>query len=227
MQAVILAGGLGMRLRPLTHVTPKLMLNIYGRPFLEHHILSLREQGIKDIVLLIGYLGDKIKDYFKDGSAFGVNIAYSVDKQLGTGGAIKNASHLLGEDFIVLNGDTYLPIDYEELIGKFQESKKLGMITIYDNRHKIAKNNVFLRDDRVVEYKRAGAPHFTHVDAGVSMFKKEALNIINKGEFSMENDLYPALINMDEFGHFLTSERFFDIHILEKVENVIKCLEVK
>ena len=227
MQAVILAGGLGRRLRPLTHIKPKLMLEIYRRPFLEYHILSLREHGIRDIVLLIGYLGDKIKSYFKDGSDFGVNITYSEDNQLGTGGAIKNASHLLEEDFIVLNGDTYLPINYGDLVNRFKESNKLGMLTVYDNLDKIAKNNVFLTNGQIIEYNRGGAPHFTHLDAGVSIFKKDIVNIIDKEGFSLEDDLYPILINMGELAHFPTSQRFFDIHVLEKMENVRKCLEIK
>jgi len=227
MQAVILAGGLGKRLRPLTHITPKLMVKIYGRSFLEHHILSLREQGIKDIVLLIGYLGGKIKSYFKDGSDFGVNIRYSEDNQLGTGGAIKNASHLLEEEFIVLNGDTYLPINYEDLITRFRESNKLGMITVYDNTDKIANNNVFLKDGQIIEYNKGGAPHLTHLDAGVSIFKKDILNMIDKENFSLEDDLYTILINMDKLAYFLTSQRFFDIHVLEKMENIRKYLEIK
>lgn len=227
MQAVILAGGLGKRLRPLTHITPKLMLEIYGRPFLEHHILNLRKQGIGDIILLIGHLGDKIKSYFKDGSAFGVSIRYSGDDQLGTGGAIKNASHLLEEEFIVINGDTYLPVNYEDLMRIFRKAKKFGMITVYDNLDKIAKNNVFLRNGQIIEYNKEGAPHFTHLDTGVSIFKKDIINIIKKGEFSLEDELYPILINMNELAHFSTSQRFFDIHVLEKIENVRKCFEVK
>ena len=227
MQAVILAGGLGKRLRPLTHVTPKLMLKIYGRPFLEHHILSLREQGIRDIVVLVGHLGNKIKSYFGDGSAFDVNMTYSKDDQLGTGGAIKIASHLLEEEFIVLNGDTYLPINYEDLVRRFKESSKLGVISIYDNRDKIAKSNVFLKDGQIIEYSREGAQHFTHLDAGVSIFKKDILNMIDKDKFSLEDELYPVLINMDELAHFLIPHRFFDIHVLERVENIKKCLDIK
>jgi NDP-sugar pyrophosphorylase family protein len=227
MQAVILAGGLGKRLRPLTHITPKLMVKIYGKPFLEHHILSLREQGIRNIVLLVGHLGDKIKSYFKDGSEFNVNIAYSEDSQLGTGGAIKNASHLLEDEFIVINGDTYLPIKYENLIRRFRESNKLGVITVYDNSEKIAKSNVFVKDGKIIEYNREGAPHFTHMDAGVSIFKKDIIKIMDRDKFSLEDELYPILINMNEIAHFPTSQRFFDIHILEKMENVRKCLDVK
>jgi NDP-sugar pyrophosphorylase family protein len=227
MQAVILAGGLGTRLRPLTHIKPKMMLEVYGKPFLEHHILSLRKQGIKNIILLVGYLGDKIKAYFADGSGLGVEIKYSEDDQMGTGGAIKNASHLLEDEFIVLNGDTYLPINYEELIRVFKESNKLGVITVYDNTDKIASNNIFLKDEKLIEYNKEGAPHFTHIDSGVSIFKKDVLALIDKEKFSLEDDLYPLLINMDMLSCFPTNQRFFDIHVLEKMENIRKFIDVK
>jgi D-glycero-alpha-D-manno-heptose 1-phosphate guanylyltransferase len=227
MQAVILAGGLGKRLRPLTHITPKLMLSVYGKPFLEHHIQSLKQQGIKDIVILIGHLGNKIKSYFKDGSEFGVNIRYSEDDQLGTGGAIKNASDILEDEFIVINGDTYLPIDYEALIKAFMESSKLGMITVYNNEDNIANNNILLNSEKIIEYNRTGGLNFTHIDSGVSVFKKSVLDLIDKSVFSLEDDLYPLMINMDMLAHFSVNHRFFDIHVLEKMENIRKCTEIK
>src|SRR3989338_2031267 len=118
MQAVVLAGGLGERMRPLTHITAKLMLKVYGRPFLEHHVIALRDSGINDIVLLVGYLAGQIKSYFGDGSDFSVSISYSEDDMLGTGGAIKNASGILNDRFIVLNGDTFLPVSYNDIIKK-------------------------------------------------------------------------------------------------------------
>ncbi len=227
MQAVILAGGLGKRLRPLTHITPKLMLEIYGKPFLEHHILSLKQQGIKDIIILIGHLGNKIKSYFRDGSEFGVNIRYSEDDQLGTGGAIKNASDMLEDEFIVINGDTYLPVNYEALIKTFRESGKLGMITIYNNKDNIAGNNILLDDEKIIEYNRTGGLNFTHIDSGVSVFKKDILRLMEKRSFSLEDDLYPLMINMDMLAHFSVDRRFFDIHILERMENIRKCTEIK
>ncbi len=150
MQAAILAGGLGERMRPLTHITAKLMLKVYGKPFLEHHIIALRNSGVTDIVLLVGHLADQIKSYFGNGSRFSVSISYSEDDMLGTGGAIKNAADILDDEFIVLNGDTYLPVNHQDIIKKFNADKKLALMTLYDNNEKIGKNNVAVVGGEIV-----------------------------------------------------------------------------
>jgi NDP-sugar pyrophosphorylase family protein len=114
MQAVILAGGLGTRLRPLTAKRPKAMVSIAGRPFLEYQIGLLRDAGIDDIVLCVGYLAEQIIDYFGDGSSFGVRLRYSVERErlLGTAGAVKQAEPLLTDIFFLTYGDSYLRLDY-------------------------------------------------------------------------------------------------------------------
>ena len=99
MRAIILAGGLGTRLRPLTENTPKPLLPVKNRPIIEHAIINFKKHGINDIVLSIGYLADKIKDYFGTGENWGVSISYVVEDQpLGTGGAIKKAGVFQGAD---------------------------------------------------------------------------------------------------------------------------------
>lgn len=225
MQAVILAGGLGTKLRPLTHITAKLMLNVYGKPFLDYHIMALKQHGISDIVILVGHLGDQIKSHFTDGRKFGVSIRYSEDDMLGSGGAIRNAFQLLDDQFIVLNGDTYLPIDYNVLIEKFAAGKKDALMTVYDNNENIRPNNICVSNGEIAEYSNTEPkPHFTHLDAGVSIFKKSVF--LNKaGKFSLENDIYPALIREKLLGHVSTSQRFFDIQTMERLENIRKTME--
>ncbi|MCJ7509172.1 MAG: sugar phosphate nucleotidyltransferase, partial [candidate division Zixibacteria bacterium] len=116
MQALILCGGLGKRLRPLTRKIPKSMLPVAGKPFLEYLIKLLKQNGIKEIILCTGYLHNKLKDYFGDGEKFGVNIQYSREHfPLGTGGAIKNAEKLIKSRFFVLNGDSYINLNLKSL----------------------------------------------------------------------------------------------------------------
>ena len=117
MQAVILAGGLGTRLGKLTRAMPKVMIPFHGRPFLYYVIKLLESRGIKDIVICAGYLGEQVGDFFGDGHEMGVNIKYSEEgeKLLGTGGALRRARDMLDSYFLVLNGDTYLPIDYHDV----------------------------------------------------------------------------------------------------------------
>ena len=117
-QAVLLVGGLGTRLRPITESVPKPMVEVEGKPFLEYKIESLKKYGIKKFILCVGYLGHLVEEYFGDGKRFGVDIAYSYerDELLGTAGAVKNAENLVSGDFIVSNGDTFLDIDFQCLI---------------------------------------------------------------------------------------------------------------
>ncbi|MBI2075760.1 MAG: NTP transferase domain-containing protein [Candidatus Aenigmarchaeota archaeon] len=225
MQSVILAGGLGTRLRPLTHITAKLMLKVYGKPFLEYHIESLKKHGIDDIVILVGHLGSQIKSHFGNGKQSGVNIRYSEDDMLGSGGAIKNAFPLLEDVFLVLNGDTYLPIDYNALIDKFRRDGKDALMTVYDNNENIRPNNVCIRDGEITEYNNAEPkPYFTHLDAGVSIFKKSVFSI-GVQRFSLEKDVYPQLISARQLGNVVSGQRFFDIHTLERLENIRKIMQ--
>ncbi|GAH77332.1 unnamed protein product, partial [marine sediment metagenome] len=123
MKAVILVGGLGTRLRASLTDKPKSMAPILGKPFLGYQIEQLKKYGIKDIVLCVAYLADQIKDYFKDGVEFNVNIQYASEKKLlGTGGALKNAEPYLDKGtFLALNGDSYLKINLSDF---FQYHKK-------------------------------------------------------------------------------------------------------
>ena len=109
MQAVILAGGKGRRLRPITEQIPKPMIEIKGKPFLQYQLEFIKDCITKDILLLVGYLGDKIEAYFKNGSGLGLNIQYSYEKApLGTAGALRNANDKLEDEFLLLYGDSYL-----------------------------------------------------------------------------------------------------------------------
>src|ERR1700741_848440 len=114
MPALILAGGLATRLRPLTETIPKALIEVAGQPFLWHQLQLLKRNGISRVVLLVGHLGEAIQDRFGDGAKLGMSLEYSFDGPtlLGTGGAIRRALALLPEQFFVLYGDSYLPCDY-------------------------------------------------------------------------------------------------------------------
>src|SRR5579863_2664253 len=122
----ILAGGLATRLRPATEQIPKALLPVAGEPFLAHQLRLLRQAGIRRVVLCAGYLGEKIRHYAGDGSAFGVEVSYSFDGEtpLGTAGAIRKALPGLGEAFFVVYGDSYLRCDYGAIQQAFLDSGK-------------------------------------------------------------------------------------------------------
>ena len=112
MQCVILAAGEGSRMRPLTTTRPKVMLPLAGKPILEHLIRNVKEAGISDIIIVVGYKEEAIRDYFGDGTAFGVKITYVVQrKQLGTADALRSAEPFVTDTFLMLNGDMVVTVD--------------------------------------------------------------------------------------------------------------------
>jgi mannose-1-phosphate guanylyltransferase len=224
MQAAILAGGLGTRLKPITQRIPKVMLPINGKPFLLYLLELLRKQGVTEIVLCIGYLGEEVRNFLQDGESFGLKIRYSQERErlLGTGGALRQAQNLLDEYFLVINGDTYLPINYGDVERTFLQCGKKALMVVYDNReHTGTKNNVELGDDFMIirHDKENSAPPLKYVDAGALVLRREALNLIEEGHpISLEKGLYPTLIQQNEMKAYITEQRFYDIANLEQLE---------
>ena len=142
---VILAGGLATRLRPITEKIPKALVEVAGKPFLDHQIELLRRSGLTELVLCVGHLGEMIRDRYGDGSAWDVRMHYSSDgpKLLGTGGALKRALPLLGEYFLVLYGDSYLPIDYRAVVNAFRTANQPALMTVFANADARGKTNVW------------------------------------------------------------------------------------
>lgn len=135
MKVVIMAGGKGTRIASVRSDVPKPMINICGKPILEHQIDNLKACGLTDIILVIGYLGDKIKEYFGDGSKFGVNIEYFVeDHPLGTAGALFKMPQLT-EDFLLLCGDVIIDVDFSRFIAFHKEHKAWASLVAHPNGH--------------------------------------------------------------------------------------------
>jgi len=188
----------------------------------------LKARGFDDFILLVGHLGEQIIQYFADGSELCVRIRYSVEKELlGTGGALKQAEAMLDEMFMVVYGDSYLPLDYSAPMKSFEASRKQGLITVYDNiRPKIAKHNVVLGTDGVVKLydKAAEGPSMNGVEAGVFFLRREALAALEPGNFSLEQTLFPKLIKRGDLLGYITSARFWDIGTPEGLEAARRAL---
>jgi NDP-sugar pyrophosphorylase family protein len=220
MQAVILAGGEGTRLRPLTYEIPKPMIPINDKPFLEHLLNLLKKNNITRILLCIGYLGEKIKDYFGQGSKWGMSISYSLeDELLDTAGAIKKAEGLLEDSFLLLNGDTYLSLNYSELIEYFSKSEKIGVMAVCKKKGLPGKGSVQLENGFIVDYKKNNENDLGYLDAGVSIYSKKLLELIPQGRaVSLEKEIYPKLIASEELLGYLSVERFYDMGTSEELE---------
>ncbi len=220
MQVAILAGGLGTRLSPITSSVPKPMVPIHGRPFLEYQIEWIRREGFDQILLLVGYLADQIERHFSDGSRWGVSIRYSREPSLmGTAGALKVASRQLQETFLLLNGDTYLPMDYGKFVRRFQEVGTTGLIAVYENSEAVAPNNVRVSSEGLaVRFDKGDRGAMTHVDAGAYLFRKRVLERIPAGgPASLEGEVLPKMALEQDLTAYPITERYYDIGTFERL----------
>jgi NDP-sugar pyrophosphorylase family protein len=221
-QALILAGGLGTRLRPVTQKIPKTLMPVGERFFLHYLLTMLAANGVRDVLLLVGHLGEQVVEAVGDGARYGCRIAYSVEPELlGTGGAIKHAAAQVHDEFFVLNGDTYLPLDYRALERRWDQRRDAldGLLVVYDNRERVAPGNVRLDDGELVaEYRKHADAKGGYVDAGVQVFKKMILDLIPDGRVvSLEQEVFPKLIAERRLGAYPTSTRYYDIGTPERL----------
>ena len=210
----ILAGGLATRLRPITEKIPKSLIPIAGKPFLAHQLELLHARGLRRAVLCIGYLGEMIQREFGDGSAYGVKLDYSFDgpKLLGTGGAIKRALPLLGREFFVLYGDSYLPVDYRSVAEFFRRSGKLGLMTVYRNEGKYDTSNVVFHDGEIVVYdKKARSPEMRHIDYGLSLFQASVFDAYAADRIFDLAEVMGQLVREKQLAGYEVRERFYEM----------------
>jgi NDP-sugar pyrophosphorylase family protein len=222
MQIVVLAGGLGTRLYPLTHDIPKPMIPIGDKPYLHYQVEYLRQQGFQRYLFLTGHLSEQIEDYFGDGSNFDVEISYSVEPEpLGTGGGLRLALPLLADHFILVYGDSFLPIDFNMLVEKTESDDFDATMVIYDNNELTdVPDNVLLDSDgRVSDYDKENPDEMNYVEAGVLAFRKSVIEEIpGDRKFSLEMDKFPQLIAQNRMSGFVTRERFYDIGTPARLE---------
>jgi NDP-sugar pyrophosphorylase family protein len=210
----ILAGGLATRLRPITEKIPKSLMAVAGKPFLAHQLELLRSRGIRRAVLCVGYLGEMIQRDFGDGSAFDVRLDYSFDgpQLLGTGGAIKRALPLLGDEFFVLYGDSYLPVDYAPVAEFFHRTCKLGCMTVYRNEGRYDTSNVLFRNGEIAVYdKKNHSPQMQHIDYGLSLFKAQVFDSCAPDQPFDLAEVMGRLVGEKQLAGFEVRERFYEM----------------
>jgi NDP-sugar pyrophosphorylase family protein len=209
----ILAGGLATRLRPITEKIPKSLVPVADRPFLAHQLEMLYARGIRRAVLCIGYLGEMIQRDFGS-EKFGIQLEYSFDgpKLLGTGGAIKRALPMLGEEFFVLYGDSYLPIDYAPVADFFHRSGKQGLMTVFRNEGKFDTSNVVFADGEIKVYdKKNKFPDMRYIDYGLSMFKASVFDTYAADQVFDMAEVMGRLVREKQLAGFEVRERFYEI----------------
>ncbi len=179
MQAAILCGGLGTRIRAIAGDRPKSLLPVGGRPFIEHQLELLAQSDVRDIVLCVGVGADAIETHVGDGRRWGVRVAYSREPPealLGTGGALVNALGLLRDWCFVLYGDSYLPADYRPMARAFLESGAPAMMSVFRNEGRWDSSNARVEQGRVVFYSKSAAPgEADWIDWGLLALRREVI----------------------------------------------------
>lgn len=214
LPVAILCGGLASRLYPITETIPKALIKVSGQPFISHQLTYLHQQGIKKVILCIGNLGEILKSYVGDGSRFGLKILYSSDenKLLGTGGAIKKALPILGNEFFILYGDTFLPINFNSVEKAYLSSNKLCLMTVIKNDNNWDKSNVLFKNNRLIEYnKQNPSTKMRHIDYGLSVATANIFDMYSSDTFFDLSNVYKSLSTKKQIEGFEVYKRFYEI----------------
>lgn len=226
-QAVILAGGRGERLRPFTDNMPKPMVPVLGRPFFEYLIEILKENEIKDIVILTGYLGEKIEEYFGAGEKWGVNIKYSYTplfdasgNEQESGTRLKNAADLLDDKFLLMYCDNYWPLNLKKLSNFYEKQNALASVIVYTNKDEMTKNNIIVDyKGRIVKYDKSRQDEFLNgVDIGFFIIDKKIFQMFPENNFHFERDIIPQLVAQKQIVGFLTDQKYYSISTPERIK---------
>lgn len=213
-QAVILAGGRGTRLKPLTDERPKPMIEFHGRPFLEYLLELLRSQGVEKVLLLVGYKGEWIRRHFGDGSRLGLEIEYSCSPESAdTGRRLKRAYELLDPHFLLLYCDNYWPLRFADMWSQFLCNGTPAMITVYRNLDRYSRDNVRVDGSGcVVAYdKSRTAPGLQGVEIGFAVLPRTMVANLPDANVSLEATLYPELVKRRQLSAYVTDHRYYSV----------------
>lgn len=210
----LLAGGLATRMRPLTETIPKSMLEVAGRPFLEHQLTLFARQGVRHVVICAGHLGGQMRDFAGNGARWGLSIDWSFDGRqlLGTGGALMQALPMLGDEFLVSYGDSYLDEPLGPIVEAFRASGQPALMTVFRNDGRYDTSNIEFGNGCLKRYdKRNLTTAMKHIDYGLQVLKREALaGWPEGGKFDLA-DLYRSLVEQGRMAGYETSRRFHEI----------------
>jgi mannose-1-phosphate guanylyltransferase/phosphomannomutase len=201
VKAVIMAGGEGTRLRPLTANQPKPMLPVGNRPIMEHIVTHIRDHGFKDIVVTVQFLASQVRNYFGDGADMGVDLAYATEPTpLGTAGSVRNAAEMLGETFVVISGDALTDIDLDEVVGFHRRRGALATVVLKRMPNPLEFGIVIAGDDgrieRFLEKPHWGQVFSDTINTGIYVLEPEVFEHIPEGQpADFAGDVFPKLLD--------------------------------
>jgi mannose-1-phosphate guanylyltransferase len=230
VKAVILAGGMGSRLRPYTYVVPKAMLPVGDKPILERIIEFLKRNRIKELVVATAFHGKQIEDYFGDGSEFNVVIEYARSKKpLGTAGQLKTAEPFVSETFVAMNGDILIDVDIRRLVAFHRRMRAIGTIALRHYDLPIKYGIITLgKSERILEWKEKPELQLT-MNIGFYVFEPRIFSKIKAGRtVSLERETFPNLIKGGQrlYGYVSDTE-YYDVADIEDLEKLDKLFQTK
>lgn len=219
-QAVILAGGRGTRMRPITDHRPKPMVMVQGRPFLEFQIEQLRDQGFERVLLLLGYLPEVVQEHFGDGRRWGVHIDYSVTGPDDlTTSRVANARHLIDPSFLLLYCDNYWPMQLDRMWRRFQEAHKPALITVYSNKDGYSRDGVIVEPDGNVRVydRRRETPGLKGVEISYAILTDLALELLPQEDMLFEEAVYTPLAQQGRLAAYVSDHRYYSVGSLGRL----------
>lgn len=214
---VILAGGLATRLRPLSTNVPKSLIPIYEKPFIFYQLELLSKNKINKVHVCLGYLGEMVEEVINE-SVFAkkmkITFSYDGTKSLGTGGAIKNALNYLDDIFFVIYGDSYLNIDFIDVLDFFNKNSNIdeGLMTVYKNNSQYDTSNVVFADNKIIKYSKTDLSNkMNYIDYGLGIFRKSFFdNYDSIKQFDL-SEIYEYLSKKSKLIAYESSSRFYEI----------------
>jgi D-sedoheptulose 7-phosphate isomerase len=228
LPVAILAGGLAVRLRPITEEIPKALVEVAGEPFAYHQLRLLAGQGIRRVVFCVSYRGQQIVEAVGDGRRFGLQAEYVYDGPalLGTGGALVNALPSLGEAFFVLYGDSYLVCDYPAVAATFQAAKCPALMTVLRNEERWDTSNVEYDGGRLITYSKTNkTPRMRHIDYGLGVFSRAVFADQPPGVAFDLADVYASLAERGMLAAYEVHQRFYEVGSHSGIEDLAKYLK--
>lgn len=218
---MILAGGRGTRLQPITLTRPKPMVEFHGRPFLEYIVEMLRDQGFDRVLMLLGYLPEVITDHFGDGSRLGVKIEYDItDADDLTAYRVSHAADRIDDTFLLLYCDNYWPMRFDDMWEKYLASGADGQVTIYSNADKFSKDSVIVGADGFVEVfdRSRQTPGLKGIEISYAILeKKVVMPLLPAHQELFEQAVYPPLAERHRLHAYWSEHRYYSVGNLERL----------
>ncbi|MBD3238507.1 MAG: NTP transferase domain-containing protein [Candidatus Moranbacteria bacterium] len=227
IKVLILAGGQGVKLRPITYELPKALIPIHKKPLLEHTLNQLAKNNLKEIILSVGYLGDKIEEYFQDGSKYGVNIKYVRDpkKSQGTAPVLLNTkSYLEDKTFFVIHGDVLAHIDYLDMLEFHKKHGGLATVALTSVDRPKNWGVAYVQGNKVVEFKEKPASKVSShlINAGVYIFNTEIFNHLQKKDKMLSRDVLPGIAEKGELYAYIFKGQWHDVGSTQAYTKALK-----